>query len=199
MNYAPIENDLIGIDDTSLVSFEDIVPANFREELAVMNITENRSSWRTGDIVLEIFDIVANKGLEISRQKIYQAVAYYRGLSAGRVKNISLVCRHFPPDKREFAKPFTHYERMMTSLPMDKAVEALRLSEKIERETGENIIPSRMLEIVKAETQPTKEDLIRNDIENIITDIAGLKQKIPQCSAEILEIVGILNGVLDRV
>lgn len=199
MNFGPIENDIIGVDDGSLVSFEDIIPPHLREELAVMQIAENRSSWRTGDIVLEIFDYIERKKLDISRQKVYQAVAHYRGLSAGRVKNISLVCRHFTPEMREFAKPFTHYERLWTSLPMDKAIEALGLSVQIEQETGENIIPSRMIEMVRTENKPTKEDFVRGSIDNIIADVASLKQKIPHCSSEILEIVGILSDMREKV
>ena len=177
--------DIFSGTDGEVFDPEDVIPEHYREELLTMRVVENRSSWRTGDIAL---DILATS--KHTQEKVCIAVGHYRGLSPLRVRNILAVCKAFPPDRREFARPFSDYETVMHQLPVHLAEKALAHSDEVEQRTGMAPKAMDVAQLFK-NGKPTKRRQLDAQIDRIIADVARLKKDVP--TDKIIEIILMLN------
>lgn len=178
---------------------EDIVPRHLAEELVSIRVMDNRSCWRKGDIELEVERLVAQRGLAVTKETIWTAVGYYCGLAPHRIKAIAAICKAFPPEKRQYTLPFTYYEEVYWGMPDKRQVgKILELADKIRKEEG--TIP-RGRDIVKLYKEEVTGEpiLLRSRIDELIANVAALKEKIPGSSEKIIRVIEILMDVKSTI
>lgn len=176
------------------IPIEEIIPDHLRQELLVMRAVEDRSSWRTGDIANEIWENAKKKNIPITKREICACVAYFRGISSGRVMNVSHVCARFPPEQRKFACPFSHYEMVFHALPSDRVEETMMLSEGIKKETGEMPSYKEVIKIALGKI-PQGVKLVQEKITKAIAGVIELKQDFPDKTKELNQAIEILLEV----
>jgi hypothetical protein len=182
------------------LDYSELVPEDMRNELLTLRAVENRSSWRTGDIVLTLIARAKELHPDVTMGQVCEAVAYYRGLNGRRVYNITLVCRAFPPENRRFEMPYSDYEIMHFSLPKEKHEEAVLLAKRMELESGSKPRMTDTVRIVNGEEidVPQRGNIRRgySALRDFITEIALSQipeEKKNRLSVLLLEISEIIS------